>query len=242
MTWQADTVQFVIFTGAMSVKSADELWRSVANTPPLSFQQTPGMPSISSASGTIGAFGAVLQLQPGRAAIILTPRPDQSPTISPVIEDAAEALNAGIPLARSLTTALQGVSRLAIVVDANRPAANAVDAIAAVKALIGFSVPHGVSDLSLQFNRRRPLTTGHDMNRLCRWQTTTKQLFQFTAPAGGMFPAPTVAREEHFTGLFIDVNTVPGPEIEPDTGNAIFGELANEVRLLLDDAYARLSH
>ena len=242
MTWQADTVQFVIFTGAGTVKSADELWRSIANTPPLSFQQTPGMPSISNASGKVGAFGAVLQLQPGRAEIILTPAPDQSPAISPVIEDAADALNAGIPLARSLTAALQGVTRLAIVVDANRPAANAVDASASVKALIGFSLPDGVSDLSLQFNRRRSLSIGHDINRLCRWQTTTKQLFQFTAPAGGMFPAPTVAREEHFTGLLIDVNTVPGAEIEPDAGNAIFGELADEVRLLLDDAYARLTH
>ncbi len=235
-------MQFVIFTVAVSVKSADELWRSVTDTPPLSFQRTPGMPSISNTSGTIGAFGAVLQLQPGRAAIILTPRPDQSPAVSPVIEDAAEALDAGLPLARSLTTALQGVTRLAIVVDANHPAANAVEATASVKALIGFGVPDDVSDLSLQFNRRRSLTMGHDINRLCRWQTTTKQLFQFTAPASGLFPASTVAREEHFTGLFIDVNTVPGPEIASDTGNAIFGELADEVRLLLDDAYARLTH
>ena len=241
MIWQADSVQFVIFIGSGPVKPADELWRSIANTSPLSYQQTPGMPAFSNASGILGAFGAVLQLQPGRAAIILTPRPDQSPATSPVVEDASDALSSGVPLARALAVALQSVTRLAIVVDANRPAADAADASASVRRLTGLNLPDDVSDLSIQLNRRRSLATGYVVNRLCRWQTTTKQLLQFTAPASGIFPAPMVAREEHFAGLFIDVNTVSGQEIETQAADAIFGELADEVRLLLDGAYARLT-
>lgn len=241
MTWQAESLQFALFTAPTGAQpDALQPWLKLFPTGPQNFQGlVPGPQPQSTAAGPLGDFTLTISSTPGRFDLVITMREDNpSPKGPPRIADISVALQVLTKQARKFVE-VQPAVRLAFVANLAMPTDDAQGARQLFLDLVpGVQVPNSAIDLAFQVNLQKTHeATGRAMNRLCRWQTQVGQMIMFgMSPSGPS--APTV-HVMHSMGLVLDVNTVPSSPANFDmsTAIALVEALAYEVEQIISGGY-----
>jgi hypothetical protein len=240
MTWSAQSLQFVLFTAPKPGQpDALQPWLKLFNSSPQNYQQAPaGAPQVqSNASAMIGNFNVMVGAMPGRFDVILTSSDAPSNT-PPLIGDVQAALRTLVAYAHQFL-AFQPAQRLAIVANLIEEAADQDAAVKRFKELAGgINVPNGGTDLALQVNVPKiDAAIGHQINRLCRWQTQLLQMVTLHLDASTGQGSPLV-QTSHAMGVMIDVNTAPAVvDFEQNKATNIVNALAAEVEQIMSGGY-----
>ena len=233
--WEANVVQLALYFQSVEGIVADELFElGLAHVPETSQRSrtiTPANPFLSAASATIDGLQFVVQVQAGRFDVIVS-----------VPQSAEVDLDAGLPTFECLPILEQMVNfvaaiapkalptlRVALVANLCKPVASYRDAADIVGDLLDIDVARDdLSDLSFQVNRRKPLDSGQEINRLVRLGVITVQTLSVRMPHDG--GAVSVSGNQLGVALMLDFNTVPSAvPFSPPVQAALVGQLKDEI-------------
>lgn len=221
--WGAQSVRAVAFTTAFDSVRADAAFLSAFKAQPSSYQgASAGSPFATSiASGIFKGMQATVQIAPGRLDLFVSPAPRpnfnnlRAPT--PMIVEARGALDILQEAAVAVNLAIPSVSRLGVIVELVRPAADLAQANALVAKTLPYSIPLTTElDFMLQINvqKTRQLFDGHGqtitINRIHRWTVGNVQFINVQIGLPSVSIDPQINAPHYVAQVSLDYNTLPG--------------------------------
>jgi hypothetical protein len=227
MVAKITSAQFVAFASQPISQNAAAIWPKVfTQFEMISFY--PMAPGQTVATAVGNGFNIELQIQAGRADILLTAlTADDGP------QSALPDFNMIVDAFREPYLALCEIAqtnRMACLATGQVQSASNDELLRSLKEETGLPLEDGMTDVVFQYNLRKQADTAPDYtyNRICRWMTAALSRVQFQI-SDGAIPIPQMLGEAIFVVTrHADINTVPGPIINPVARGALFREMALE--------------
>ena len=237
VTWGAQSVRAVVFSGEFDAERADELYLQAFEKQPSGYQSAPPNVPFGSSHATGYEKVGLLQLQknPGRVDLFIAPSPppqnSQQRDVQ-VLNDLGGALDLIVRASTALGKTIANASRLALIIDLAKSANDNLHANRILEEILPISLPsEEVSDFTLQYAKRYNSASLQDLriNILYRWSVLLVQ--QFFLPAFGASGTPVQTSPSFFAASFVlDVNTVAEiTQIGPDRVQTIFREMREKI-------------
>ncbi|MGN7713937.1 hypothetical protein [Agrobacterium radiobacter] len=211
MNWSVESYQLVYFHQPLIIQDAFQIWLSLFQATPDSYQRHPDPNArATQAGGNFAGYTWQIAAQPGRIDIFIVGNTsdgaDPLPTF-PNIKNDIQARDLLIAKARQLPIEAIGVVRLAFVTQLSHNVTKLQDANNLIAELLPLNaIPTSASDMSFSLNLRKSITTPPVvLNRICRWQAVEKQLVQLQM---GVPQTMQSTISQPAVMLNVDINTV----------------------------------
>lgn len=215
MKWSVESYQLAFFHAPQMSHDAFQVWLSLFETTPDTYQRNPD-PSQrgAQAGGMVAGYQWMVQTALGRTDLFVHGTPDGDPEMNPssmsfpVMKQDEAAKDLLTAKGSTLQMDHLGVTRLAFVSQLFVDTSSQEESNRLFCELSNTApTVDGATDLTFIINVRKSLAdSGVQINRLCRWQTVEKQLIAIPINGPGT-SLPTITQKA--VSLNIDINTVP---------------------------------
>jgi hypothetical protein len=232
--WPLQSLQIAWFLTSVEGIRAQAVFEAIFGEEPQNIQTNklpnPANPFFGVASGAVDGIQGQVQVQPGRVDLVLTP-PNDDPTQDLPLFDAHTTISKIVEQIKK--PSFPPAFRCAMVANLAHPAPDLQAAADIFVQTTGITLPMSdVSDLILQLNRRKHLSSTIELNRLMRYSIANFQSFVIEMIPNIGMPGQTVpiSKQTFATMLALDFNTVPnGKTFEGEEINTIFDQAATEL-------------